>query len=77
MVLILFLIIFNPLNFNSKFSDGSKKTQIYDLEEIERLDPTNDIKDYMTFKKKDGEETEYLELSVEISHGSCPRHILH
>ena len=45
------------LQCSIEFSDGSKKTQIYDLEEIERLDPTNDIKDYMTFKKKDGEWT--------------------
>ena len=52
------------LQCSIEFSDGSKKTQIYDLEEIERLDPTNDIpdtkagsKDYKTFKKKDGEWT--------------------
>lgn len=41
--------------------NGSKTTQIYDLSEIERLDPTNNFKpgsdDYKLFKKKDGEST--------------------
>tara|TARA_B100001057_G_C22332540_1_gene750097 strand:+ start:67 stop:549 length:483 start_codon:yes stop_codon:yes gene_type:complete len=41
--------------------NGSKTTQIYDLSEIERLDPTNNFKpgsdDYKIFKKKDGEST--------------------
>jgi hypothetical protein len=34
--------------------DGSKTTKIYDLQEIERLDPTNDFKgnELESFKKK-------------------------
>ena len=36
--------------------DGSKTTKIYDLQEIERLDPTNDLNksELLSFKKKDG-----------------------
>ena len=39
--------------------DGSKTTQIYDLQEIERLDPTNDFKgnEFESFSKKNGEWT--------------------
>jgi len=39
--------------------DGSKTTQIYDLTEIERLDPTNNLneEEYKQFIKKDGEWT--------------------
>ena len=37
--------------------DGSKTTKIYDLQEIERLDPTNDFKgsnEFESFRKKTG-----------------------
>ena len=37
---------------------GSKTTQVYDLQEIERLDPTNNFKEnhqFESFSKKDGE----------------------
>ena len=39
--------------------DGSKTTKIYDLQEIERLDPTNDLKgnEFESFSKKNGEWT--------------------
>ena len=39
--------------------DGSKTTKIYDLQEIERLDPTNDFKgnELKSFSKKNGEWT--------------------
>ena len=39
--------------------DGSKTTKIYDLQEIERLDPTNDFKGnaFKSFSKKNGEWT--------------------
>jgi len=39
---------------------GSKTTQVYDLQEIERLDPTNNFKEnhqFESFSKKDGEWT--------------------
>ena len=41
------------------FSDGSKKTEFYDLEEIKRLDPTTELstKEFIAFSKKDGEWT--------------------
>ncbi|MFL2875607.1 MAG: hypothetical protein ACJZ8D_00725 [Candidatus Pelagibacter sp.] len=41
--------------------NGSKETQIYDLSEIDRLDPTNNFKpgsgEYQLFQKKDREYT--------------------
>ena len=39
--------------------DGSKTTKIYDLQEIERLDTTNDFKgnEFESFSKKNGELT--------------------
>ena len=58
--------------------DGSKTTQIYDLQEIERLDPTNDFKgnEFESFSKKNGEwtrldilEDEYIIIYSNIVNG--------